>query len=122
MVSETSDNNAFDYFLNERQIRAWSTGCRNVRLQKRFSALEVHGFALVVLEIHRSRWTDSTDDRWLARCKLLRRFSSHVGIGSSERDLAGIVLSSLVISPTVAGSKVDSGGACRWAISKYVSK
>jgi len=37
-------------------------------------------------------------------------------IGSSEHDLAGIVLSSLVITPTVAGSRVDNDGACREAM------
>jgi len=33
----------------------------------------------------------------------VRRFNSHVGIGSSEQDLAGIVLMRRVICSTVAG-------------------
>jgi len=43
----------------------------------------------------------------------VRRFKSYVEIGSSEQDLAGIVLMRWVISSTVAGWNWLRGGACR---------
>ena len=46
-----------------------------------------------------------------------KRFSSHVGIGSSGHDFGGTVLIRVRISSSLAGSKVDRGGAGLSAIS-----